>query len=92
MKILKLDVEKSKATVELSRTELGYIVNALYLAIENSNGKGGALEPLKHEITVAKDILDYGHVDDFTITQKAKSMGYVSGIHFFTTFDEAVKY
>lgn len=78
MKILKIDnTENPKVTVELNRTELGYISNALYYSILNSNCKGEALEPLRHEVNIAKDILDYGHVDDFTITQKAKSMGYV---------------
>ena len=71
MNIQKISKKKREAIVSLSADELVKICNALYGA-EDSH-KNELYYRLYSDMTIARDLCQYGHIDDFCLEQIAKA-------------------
>lgn len=71
MNILKIDKEKREAVVVLDSDELVAISNALYEKEKNSIAKESDLR-LHSEIIIARDLSQYGGLDNFSISSIVK--------------------
>lgn len=70
MTITNISKEDKKATIELSSSELVDICNALHAS--SSTNKNEQYHTLYSELMIARDICQYGHIDDFCLEQIIK--------------------
>ena len=76
MKIKSLKYESNlqgEAVIILNRSELYKLCNGLYLMSKDDNCKHEYDKNLHTQMRVARDILDYGMVDDFTFNTAVES-------------------
>ena len=71
MNIRSISKEDKKAVVALSADELVKICNALY----NDNADDVAKNQLYSEMMIARDICQYGHIDDFCLDRIVECRG-----------------
>lgn len=63
MNIVSLSHEKQEATITFSTTELVGLCNVLYQYLKQNENK--KLHKLHGDLMIARDISNYGHIDDF---------------------------
>ena len=67
MRIISINHEDKKATLELDISELTPICNSMYQYTRaNMNNRLDYID-LKKELDIARDICEYGHIDSFTL-------------------------
>lgn len=71
MKLLNLSKEKKNVTVELSADELVLLCNCMY-RVDMQNNLTNYGHNLYADMMAARDLCQYGHVDDFCFGQIQK--------------------
>lgn len=71
MNIQNISKEKKEATIKLSADDLVIICNALYAQFDEKKEKENFLQ-LYSDVMMARDLCQYGHVDDFCLSNIVK--------------------
>ena len=79
MNIHNISKEKREVTVDLSADDLVMICNALYSQLEEKKDKESFLQ-LYSDMMMARDLCQYGHVDDFCLHNIVKCRNGLTGI------------
>lgn len=77
MQILNMSHEKQTVVVELNSSELVKLNNALFHAPEED--RGTLFYKLRSEMILARDLCQYGHVDDFSLARIVECRKKVTG-------------
>lgn len=76
MQILNISKEDSEAIIKLDATELTTLCNALYYC-RKEMVKNTTYHKIFGDLTIARNLSSYGHIDDFAFKKIANQRRYV---------------
>lgn len=79
MNIENISKEKGEVLVKLSATDLVAICNALYRQTKEQENKENILQ-LYSDMMMARDLCQYGHIDDFCLRNIVRCRGGIKGV------------